>query len=60
MLDAEILAEVEDSKKYSATGGYRFADYKDGKPCDKALKPLLSLLRNLSHARAPPPFTVKP
>lgn len=28
---------VKDSKKYSATGGWGFADFKDGKPQDKAL-----------------------
>jgi hypothetical protein len=28
---------VKDSKKYSATGGWGFADFKDGKPGDKAL-----------------------
>jgi hypothetical protein len=28
---------VKDSKKYSATGGWGFADFKNGKPGDKAL-----------------------
>jgi hypothetical protein len=28
---------VKDSKKYPATGGWGFADFKDGKPGDKAL-----------------------
>jgi hypothetical protein len=28
---------VKDSKKYAATGGWGFADFKDGKPSDKAL-----------------------
>jgi hypothetical protein len=28
---------VKDSKKYSATGGWGFADFKDGKPQDKVL-----------------------
>ena len=28
---------VKDSKKYAATGGWGFADFKDGKPGDKAL-----------------------
>ncbi len=28
---------VKDSKKYGATGGWGFADFKDGKPGDKAL-----------------------
>jgi Cytochrome P460 len=28
---------VKDSKKYSATGGWGFADFKDGKPGDEAL-----------------------
>jgi len=28
---------VKDSKKYAATGGWGFADFKDGKPQDKAL-----------------------
>jgi hypothetical protein len=31
---------VKDSKKYAATGGWGFADFKDGKPGDKALLPL--------------------
>jgi hypothetical protein len=28
---------VKDSKKYAATGGWGFGDFKDGKPGDKAL-----------------------
>jgi Cytochrome P460 len=28
---------VKDSKKYAASGGWGFADFKDGKPADKAL-----------------------
>jgi hypothetical protein len=28
---------IKDSKKYAATGGWGFADFKDGKPGDKAL-----------------------
>jgi hypothetical protein len=28
---------VKDSKKYASTGGWGFADFKDGKPQDKAL-----------------------
>jgi hypothetical protein len=28
---------VKDSKKYAATGGWGFADFKDGKPGDRAL-----------------------
>jgi Cytochrome P460 len=28
---------VKDSKKYAATGGWGFADFKDGKPSDEAL-----------------------
>jgi len=28
---------VKDSKKYAATGGWGFADFKDGKPGDGAL-----------------------
>jgi hypothetical protein len=28
---------VKDSKKYAASGGWGFADFKDGKPTDKAL-----------------------
>jgi hypothetical protein len=28
---------VKDSKKYAATGGWGFADFKDGKPGDKSL-----------------------
>jgi len=27
---------VKDSKKYAATGGWGFADFKDGKPKDEA------------------------
>ena len=32
-----IQLMVKDSKKYAATGGWGFADFKDGKPGDKAL-----------------------
>jgi hypothetical protein len=32
-----IQIMVKDSKKYAATGGWGFADFKDGKPGDKAL-----------------------
>jgi hypothetical protein len=28
---------VKDSKKYAATGGWGFSDFKDGKPGDEAL-----------------------
>jgi hypothetical protein len=28
---------VKDSKKYTATGGWGFAQFKDGKPADEAL-----------------------
>jgi hypothetical protein len=28
---------IKDSKKYAATGGWGFADFKDGKPGDRAL-----------------------
>jgi Cytochrome P460 len=28
---------VKDSKRYAATGGWGFADFKDGKPGDEAL-----------------------
>ena len=28
---------VKDSKKYAATGGWRFGDFKDGKPSDEAV-----------------------
>ena len=28
---------VKDSKKYAATGGWGFGDFKDGKPGDEAL-----------------------
>jgi hypothetical protein len=28
---------VKDSRKYAATGGWGFADFKDGKPGDRAL-----------------------
>jgi hypothetical protein len=28
---------VKDSRKYAATGGWGFAQFKDGKPADKAL-----------------------
>jgi hypothetical protein len=34
-LNMQIM--VKDSKKYAATGGWGFADFKDGKPGDKAL-----------------------
>jgi hypothetical protein len=31
---------VKDSRKYAATGGWEFAQFKDGKPADEvALKP---------------------
>jgi hypothetical protein len=33
-----IQVMVKDSKKYGATGGWGFADFKDGKPGDKALQ----------------------
>jgi hypothetical protein len=32
-----IQIMVKDSKKYAATGGWGFADFKDGKPGDEAL-----------------------
>src|SRR5580704_6932673 len=32
-----IQLMVKDSKKYASTGGWGFADFKDGKPGDKAL-----------------------
>jgi hypothetical protein len=32
-----IQVMVKDSKKYAATGGWGFADFRDGKPGDKAL-----------------------
>lgn len=32
-----IQLMVKDSKKYAATGGWGFADFRDGKPGDKAL-----------------------
>ena len=28
---------VKDSKKYAATGGWGFGDFRDGKPSDQAL-----------------------
>jgi hypothetical protein len=28
---------VKDSKKYAATGGWGFGDFKDGKPSDEAM-----------------------
>jgi hypothetical protein len=34
---ANVQFMVKDSKKYAATGGWGFADFKDGKPGDKAL-----------------------
>jgi len=34
---ANMQIMVKDSKKYAATGGWGFADFKDGKPGDKAL-----------------------
>src|SRR5215472_12046429 len=32
-----IQVMVKDSKKYAATGGWGFGDFKDGKPSDRAL-----------------------
>jgi Cytochrome P460 len=32
-----IQVMMKDSKKYAATGGWGLADFKDGKPGDKAL-----------------------
>ena len=32
-----VQVMVKDSKKYAATGGWGFADFKDGKPGDRAL-----------------------
>jgi hypothetical protein len=34
---ANVQFMVKDSKKYAASGGWGFADFKDGKPGDKAL-----------------------
>jgi hypothetical protein len=34
---ANVQFMVKDSKKYAATGGWGFADFKDGKPGDEAL-----------------------
>ena len=34
---ANVQFMVKNSKKYTATGGWGFADFKDGKPGDKAL-----------------------
>ncbi len=34
---ANVQFMVKDSKKYAATGGWGFGDFKDGKPGDKAL-----------------------
>jgi hypothetical protein len=34
---ANVQFMVKDSKKYTATGGWGFADFKDGRPGDKAL-----------------------
>jgi hypothetical protein len=31
-----VQLEVKDSKKYASTGGWGFAQFKDGKPADKA------------------------
>jgi hypothetical protein len=36
---------VKDSKKYAATGGWGFADFKNGKPGDKIARNLLSVSR---------------
>jgi hypothetical protein len=35
IVDVQFM--VKDSKKYAASGGWGFADFKDGKPGDKAL-----------------------
>ena len=32
-----LQVTVKDSKKYAATGGWDFADFKDGKPADEAV-----------------------
>jgi hypothetical protein len=34
---ANVQFMVKDSKKYAATGGWGFADFKDGKPADRAM-----------------------
>jgi hypothetical protein len=34
---ANIQVMVKDSKKYAATGGWGFADFRDGKPSDEAV-----------------------
>ena len=33
----KVQLEVKDSKKYASTGGWGFAQFKDGKPADEAL-----------------------
>ena len=33
----QSAVNVQDSKKYAATGGWGFGDFKDGKPGDEAL-----------------------
>ena len=42
---------VKDSKKYAATGGWGFADFKDGKPADKAVHEPASLPRTCERPR---------
>jgi hypothetical protein len=37
-LPVNVQFMVKDSKKYAATGCWGFADFKDGKPGDKALR----------------------
>jgi len=43
---------VKDSKKYAATGGWGFAQFKDGKPADETLlKTLLPVPRACQSSR---------
>jgi len=42
---------VKDSKKYSATGGWGFAHFKDGKPGDLALMKTCSPCHNQDKVR---------
>jgi hypothetical protein len=42
---------VKDSKKYAATGGWGFADFKDGKPADEAVHKTCFPCHELAKAR---------
>jgi Cytochrome P460 len=42
---------VKDSKKYAATGGWGFADFKDGKPQDESVHKTCFPCHELAKAR---------